>query len=129
MFTPITINLRNPNATDWDSFWQATMGEEEPLQRFGFRLLIKDDPVKDALWIQAACMERMKYVKRILREEEDALRHRGFQMVHECKSHRSWISALRGCKPKIRTATKRIRLTPEQREEAKKMKIKNLLGF
>lgn len=108
----IVINLRNPKATDWDGFWMASKDPDAPIRRFGMRLYVRD-LTEDATRIATVLRERMKWVKQILRAEEDDLRRRPTQMVRECKSHRAIGCAHRSMEHQDKIRTEMIRYINE----------------
>lgn len=87
----ITFNLRDATADDWTRFWVGVKAEA-PVSRFGFRMCVVS--LQDAEQrITKECVERMRWVKSILRAESDAVRRKSYQMVRDCKSHRAIVGA------------------------------------
>lgn len=88
----LTFNLRDATADDWTRFWFGVKGEM-PVSRFGFRMCVIDGDAQMGSKVEKRCKDQMKWVKAILRAEEDDLRRKSYQMVRDCKSHRAMVGA------------------------------------
>lgn len=108
----IVFNLRDPKAKDWDLFWKASADENTPLERFGFRMFVRD-LATDATRIATACQEQMRWAKDILRAEEIATVRRATQIVKDCRSHRGMVGAAKSMATAERIRTEMIRCINE----------------
>lgn len=108
----IVFNLRDPKAKDWDVFWKASADENTQIERFGFRMFVRD-LATDATRIATACQEQMRWAKNILRAEEIATMKRATQTVKDCRSHRGMVGAIKSMATAERIRTDVIRYINE----------------
>ena len=108
----IVFNLRDPKAKDWDLFWKASDDPATPLERFGFRMFVRD-LATDATRIATACQEQMRWVRDTIRAEEIATRRRPTQTVKDCRSHRGMTGAMKSMATAERIRTEVARFINE----------------
>ena len=90
----LVFSIRDANAPQWHDFWKARPESDEPLGRFGFKMFVRG-LYEDEHRIVKECKERMAYVKRVLRDEEIALRRTPTAAMKECKSSRAPLNAMK----------------------------------
>ena len=90
----LVFTIRDEKATQWHDFWKARPESDEPLGRFGFKMWVRG-LYEDEHRIVKECIERMRYVKQVLRDEERALRRTPTAAMKECKSSRAPLNAMK----------------------------------